>query len=219
MVNSASSLRPIIFSIFINMKYFLILFVFSSTICTAQDYVQQVRTFRNNYIAEHLIEEHSPIKYKQVKNLRFYPINEQYKVQAKVIRLDDKKGITMLTHSGKKKSYFKYAKLVFTLNNQEQFLYLYQSKQLMQNEEYRDYLFLPFTDDTNYKETFGGGRYIDFIHSDIKNNTLMLDFNKCYNPYCAYAGGFNCPIPPKENNLKVKIKAGEKLPANINQEH
>ena len=89
----------------------------------------------------------------------------------------------------------------------------------MQKEEYKNYLFLPFTDETNYNQTFGGGRYLDFEITDIVGNKLILDFNKCYNPYCAYAGGFNCPIPPKENDLKVKIKAGEKSPAVMNQEH
>jgi uncharacterized protein len=201
------------------MKYFLILFVFSSLLSSAQNYQQEITTFRNKYVADHLTEEHSPIKYEQVQSLRFYPINEEYKVQARVTFLEDKKGFIMHTHSGKKKSYYKYAKLQFTLNNAEQVLYIYQSKQLMKDKEYKDYLFLPFTDDTNYSETFGGGRYIDFKMDDIKDGVLIIDFNKCYNPYCAYAAGFNCPIPPKENDLKQKIKAGEMSPANINLTH
>ena len=59
-------------------------------------------------------------------------------------------------------------------------------------------------------ETYGGGRYIDLTITDIKNNLIELDFNKCYNPYCAYSDGYSCPIPPDENNLKIKIEAGEK---------
>ena len=50
---------------------------------------------------------------------------------------------------------------------------------------------------------------MDFMLDDIKNNTLLMDFNKAYNPYCAYATGYNCPIPPRENDLPVAIKAGE----------
>ena len=44
---------------------------------------------------------------------------------------------------------------------------------------------------------------------DILNNMLVIDFNKAYNPYCAYATGYNCPIPPRENNLPIAINAGE----------
>ena len=201
------------------MKWIALLFLILSQNCLAQSYEQDIKTFRNNYVAAHLVEAHSPIKYEQVKDLRFFPIDKKYQIAAKVTRIDDKKGFTMLTHSGKKKHYYKYARLSFSLKNKTQHLYLYQSKSLMKNVEYKDYLFLPFTDNTNYETTFGGGRYLDFVLTDVKNGTIEIDFNKSYNPYCAYAGGFNCPIPPKENDLKIKIKAGEKSPANINIEH
>jgi uncharacterized protein len=82
---------------------------------------------------------------------------------------------------------------------------------LMNRPEYADYLFVPFTDATTGNETYGSGRYIDLRLGDIKNNTVLLDFNKCYNPYCAYTSGYNCPIPPKENRLAVAVKAGEKV--------
>lgn len=59
-------------------------------------------------------------------------------------------------------------------------------------------------------ESYGGGRYIDCVINDIRNSTLMLDFNKAYNPYCAYVTGYNCPIPPREKDLPVAIHAGEK---------
>ena len=195
------------------MKYTSILFLilFACTTSKAQTFTQEVNKFRNHYIAEHLQEERSPIKYEQVKNLDFFKPNKKYKVTADVKLLEDHKGFTMLTHSGKKKHYYKYAQLNFSIDNIKQVLYIYQSKRLMQKKEYKDHLFLPFTDATNYTQTFGGGRYIDFVLDDIKNDKLIIDFNKSYNPYCAYAGGFNCPIPPKENRLDIAIKAGEKL--------
>lgn len=193
------------------MKPMLFFLLLVSTNCTAQSFSKKVETWRNNYIAEHLQEPHSPIKYQQVKFLEFYTPNEKYKVVAQVELIKDKKGFEMLTHSGKKKKYKTYAKLIFEINDTTQVLYIYQSVRLMKQEEYKDYLFLPFTDATNYAATFGGGRYLDFEIGDIKNNQLVIDFNLTYNPYCAYAGGFNCPIPPKENRLDIAIKAGEKL--------
>lgn len=85
------------------------------------------------------------------------------------------------------------------------------SQDLLQRAEYHNYLFLPFTDVSNAEETYEGGRYMDLTTGDIQNNTVLLDFNKAYNPYCAYVSGkYNCPIPPKENALPVAIKAGEK---------
>jgi len=193
------------------MRLLLSVLFFISINCQAQSFQHDVAEFRNHYIADHLQEEHSPIKYEQVQNLDFFIAKEKYKVNATVKLLEDHKGFTMLTHSGKKKQYYKYAQLNFSIDNKKQKLYIYQSKSLLQKKEYRDHLFLPFTDATNYTQTFGGGRYIDFILDDIKEGILVLDFNKCYNPYCAYAGGFNCPIPPKENRLDIAIQAGEKL--------
>ena len=68
---------------------------------------------------------------------------------------------------------------------------VYQSKKLMHTDEYKDYLFIPFTDATNAMETYEGGRYIDISISGITNNKVIIDFNKAYNPYCCYTTGYN----------------------------
>jgi uncharacterized protein (DUF1684 family) len=72
-------------------------------------------------------------------------------------------------------------------------------------------LFLPFQDETNGDDTYGGGRYMDLKITDIRDNRITLDFNKCYNPWCAYSDGYNCPVPPKSNHLPIEVKAGEKM--------
>jgi uncharacterized protein len=89
-------------------------------------------------------------------------------------------------------------------------LMVYQSQALLQKAGTRDYLFIPFTDATSGTDSYGAGRYIDGTISDIRNGSLVLDFNKAYNPYCAYSAGYNCPIPPRENDLPVAIRAGER---------
>ena len=76
--------------------------------------------------------------------------------------------------------------------------------------QFRNELFLPFKDKTNANGSYGGGRYIDIKISDIENGKVILDFNKAYNPWCAYSDGYSCPIPPKENHLKIAVTAGEK---------
>ncbi|CAN5530618.1 DUF1684 domain-containing protein [soil metagenome] len=72
----------------------------------------------------------------------------------------------------------------------------------------RGRFFLPFTDLTSGKVTYGGGRYLD-PQADRDGN-LIVDFNYSYNPYCAYSDGWSCPLPPSENALDVEIPAGEK---------
>src|SRR5690606_10222897 len=120
------------------------------------------------------------------------------------------KPFMMPTRSGKVKEYRQYALITFQLHGKDITMAVYQSQTLIKDPKYKDHLFLPFTDDTNYKETYGGGRYIDLDLTDIKNSKIVVRFNKCYNPYCAYSDGYNCPIPPKENSLAIEIKAGEK---------
>lgn len=126
-------------------------------------------------------------------------------------RASDSLPFEMHTHSGKVKMYRKYGRVCFRMDKKKQVLEVYQSLTLLQNEEMKDYLFIPFNDLTNYETTYAGGRYMDISIKDIKNEKVLLDFNKCYNPYCAYASGYSCPIPPDANKLQLKITAGEKL--------
>lgn len=77
----------------------------------------------------------------------------------------------------------------------------------MQKEEYADYLFFPFTDETNGKETYGGGRYID-LRIPKEGDSLVIDFNMAYNPYCAYSWQYSCPLVPAENQMDVEVPVG-----------
>lgn len=205
----------------INYLYSIILFIF--LIVTqksfAQNYDSTIIAFRKNYVHELLTDERAPIKGADTNKLRFYKPNKKYAVKAIFKPVIDTVGFIMLTVSGKQKKHFVYGVLHFNIGGKAQTLHVYKSEKLMTTVGYEDYLFIPFFDATNYGTTFGGGRYIDMREKDIINNTVVLDFNKCYNPYCAFASGFNCSIPPQENKLKVKILAGEKLPVGIIVEH
>ena len=74
--------------------------------------------------------------------------------------------------------------------------------------EYEDYLFLPFTDKTNGDSSYGGGRYLDLKLPE--GDSIIIDFNQAYNPYCAYNDKYSCPVPPKSNNLDIEVLAGVK---------
>lgn len=182
----------------------------------AQDFAKQTESHREKYREEFIKTPNSPLKEKDLKYLRFYEADSSFQVRATFERTTDAIPFDMPTYSGKKKTYVKYGLLTFTLEDQVQTLAVYRSLGLAVLPQYKDYLFIPFKDKTSGKETYGGGRYLDLKTQDLKDGELLLDFNKAYNPYCAYSEGFNCPIPPKENSLIVAIKAGEK---NFGKEH
>ncbi|HIE21441.1 MAG TPA: DUF1684 domain-containing protein, partial [Acidimicrobiia bacterium] len=68
--------------------------------------------------------------------------------------------------------------------------------------------FLPFRDATSGKTTYGAGRYLDIDPNG--DGTVTIDFNRAYNPFCAYNEAYSCPLPPIENWLEVSVEAGEK---------
>lgn len=185
-----------------------------------QSYYDIIAKHRIEYAKEFLSDEHSPLTKDDTAYLRFYQPDIHYKVIANFTRINDEVGFDMQTHNGVVKKYFVYGSVTFKIHNTRCTLFVYQSEKLKTKEGFENYLFIPFTDNTNYTNTFGGGRYIDCYIKDIKNNKLEIDFNKSYNPYCAYKEGYACPIPPKENDLQLEIKAGEKLFAkSINSVH
>ncbi|GAB3248945.1 DUF1684 domain-containing protein [Larkinella harenae] len=173
-------------------------------------YADQIAAHREEYKAEFLKSPKSPLKKEDLPRLRFFNPDSTFRLEATVQRTTNAEPFELPTYDGKKKPYVKYAVLTFHLQGKPYQLALYRSLQLAQLPQYRDYLFLPFKDATNGKETYGGGRYMDVRVGDIKDGKVVLDFNKAYNPYCAYSDGYACPIPPKENHLAVRIESGEK---------
>jgi hypothetical protein len=167
-------------------------------------YTDSLKKFQQEYVNTHEVVKEGDRKY-----FRFFPVDKKYRVVARFKKIDDSKGFVMKTSGTKTSKYFKYGLLSFTIGNKTLHLTVYQSESLMKDTTYMNYLFVPFTDLTSGDKSYGGGKYLDFVMNDIKNNTLLLDFNKAYNPYCAYTTGYNCPIPPRENNLPVAINAGE----------
>ena len=167
-------------------------------------YVQELKAYQKNYVTTHEVVEKKDQKY-----FHFFPINKAYHVTCYFERIIDTVGFTMTTSANTLKHYYKYGRLDFMINGEECLLYVYQSKDLAQQEKYKDYLFVPFTDATTGDESYGSGRYLEFYKQDIVGDSVHLDFNKAYNPYCAYATGYKCPVPPKENRMRIAIKAGE----------
>ena len=110
------------------------------------------------------------------------------------------------TNTGEIRSGLRYGYFDFQVGGQECRLQVYRLEEALESGSPQ--LFVPFRDATSGHETYAAGRYID-----LKENTsgiYDLDFNRAYNPSCAYNTDFSCPVPPAENTLKVPIRAGEK---------
>jgi uncharacterized protein (DUF1684 family) len=156
--------------------------------------------------------EKSPLK-KSAKKFRghnFFPIDSALRVEAKFIRTLNAIPFQMKTTTSRLPIYEKYGEAHFTLEGRDMVLTVFQSHSSRDSEEYKDYLFLPYNDLTNGEESYTGGRYIDMRIPE--GDKIVIDFNKSYNPYCAYSSNYSCPIPPQENSLDIKIRAGVKKP-------
>ena len=194
----------------IMMKKLILSFVLTSGLAVtgwaqkASKYIQQIQHFQAELNEEYASPETSPLPKERIgtfKGLPFYPIDSTYRVEATFVRTAGMLPFYMPTTTGERRVYEKYGEVHFNLAGKPLVLNVYQSHALREKAEYKDYLFLPFTDKTNGSETYGGGRFLDLRIPE--GNTFILDFNKAYNPYCAYNNGYSCPIPPKENKLKV----------------
>ncbi len=174
---------------------------------------QDAQHFQDELNAEYKNPEKSPLSKEDLADfteLPFFPIDEKYQVKAHFERTPNEKPFQMATTTNRKPIYVKYGIARFKLKGKEYNLTIFQNLGLKSKEGFEDYLFLPFTDKTNGIETYGGGRYVDLRIPKIKDS-IDIDFNKAYNPYCAYSHRFSCPVVPTYNDLKVRIPAGVML--------
>ncbi len=149
----------------------------------------------------------TPELMKDFMGLKYYPIDYNFKVEATLKKYDEMSKIEINTSTGDILDYVIYGKLSFIINDKPYHLSVYQYARSVGSSNKKNALFLPFTDATSGDETYGGGRYLVLDIPD--SDTLILDFNRSYNPYCVYDPSHSCPIPPKENHLSVKITVGE----------
>lgn len=168
-------------------------------------FADDFRKYRNERNSN-MSGENSPLPSNERKNfvgLNFFDANEAFVVKAKYEAMFGQPVFEMQTTTDRKPKYKAAGILRFTIKNQPCSLLAYQNMEQGGNE-----LFVPFTDGTTGALTYETGRYLDIEIPD--SDSIQIDFNRCYNPYCAYNKKYSCPIPPKENRLQVSILAGEK---------
>lgn len=191
--------------------YKLVFFIFCSTVVFAQKDLAAAEKFQkelNQSFADSLKSPLTKQDLMQFKELDFFPLNADLIIEATFVRTKKEKTFEMKTTTDRMPLYKKYGELHFMLEAKSFQLNVYQNSALSKKPGYKEYLFLPFSDETCGKESYIGGRYVDMRIQ--KGTTWILDFNRAYNPYCAYNYKYSCPIVPLENDLDVAIKAGVK---------
>jgi hypothetical protein len=173
--------------------------------------VAEIKKFREELDQEYRDPAKSPLGKDGATHFaghEFFPVDLRFRVAAKLKLTSNSPFFIMKTTGPRLNEERVYGMLEFKLEGKAFQLPVYQSSRLMKTQEYKDYLFFPFTDLTNGDESYHGGRYMDLRIP--AGEDIVIDFNKAYNPYCAYATGFSCPIVPKENHLETRILAGIK---------
>lgn len=170
---------------------------------------EEIRLYRSKNWAGLFSDPRTTVKPGDSVYLGYYPVRESNKVFCEVELLQDQPSFQMPTYSGQEKTFRRHAVLHFRWKGKKLRLTAYKNQQLV-SPLYQNHLFIPLKDLTTGKKTYAGGRYLDLQATAIQNGQLILDLNRVYNPWCAYSNGYNCPIPPVENHLKVALKVGEK---------
>lgn len=189
----------------------LILFTSCNTKKTSNE--DEIKLFQYELNTQFANTEESPLTKEDVKTFKaldFFKIDEKYSVEASFELTPDAPVFEMQTTTDRLPLYKKYGVASFTLNGKDCTLSLYQNQQYMTSLEHGNLLFLPYNDLSNGGASYGGGRFIDIETPEKGSKTIVIDFNKSYNPYCAYNHKYSCPIPPSENNLNIEILAGVK---------
>ena len=190
---------------------FTLLIVLSATLVSAQDDSGQndYNDFWNEIDSLFSDPEGSPIKdagLESFDSIPRYAFDKNFRVEAEWTQLSDQETFYFRTTGRIKQEYQKAGIATFTIDSVVCELSVYRNIQLADTEGYEDYLFIPFTDLSNGFTTYGGGRYLS-LHASPKES-ILIDFNQAYNPYCAYNDRYSCPIPPKENSLEIVVEAG-----------
>ena len=193
----------------ISSQNFLFIFLIISSCNSRKIYHEDdIETLRLQKVAEFMDATKSPLdaeELKTFKGIAFFSFDERYKVKASLTKMPDMPVFDMPHSLNRTYKYQKFGEVTFSLFDKKFTLPVYTNENLQKDS----LLFFSFTDLTNGKQTYGGGKYMD-MHYDGISNEITLDFNESYFPYCAYSHRYSCPIVPKENHIALEIKAGEK---------
>jgi hypothetical protein len=175
-----------------------------------REQVTRDREQKDRFFGEH---PHSPVpraKRGAFEGLDYYPPDPDYRVEATVTVHDDPEELVMQTTTGEERTYAHAVTLNFAVTGVEETLAGYRR---VDGDE--PGLFVPFRDETSGETTYGAGRYLELDAEPplSESQTVVVDFNGAYSPFCAYNDGYSCPLAPTENWLDLRVEAGERYDA------
>ena len=189
----------------------LIIQAFSFSQNNTDEYILEMESFQNKQNEKYKNPDQSPLSKKDLKRFEaheLFDIDASYRVEARFELIEEPVSFLMKTSTSRLPEYNTYGIVSFSLKGKDFQLKVYKSLSSYDDPKYAYYLFFPFTDLTNGEDTYEVGRYIDIRIPE--GDTIIIDFNKAYNPYCAYSKNYSCPIPPEENHLDIRVEAGTK---------
>ena len=140
------------------------------------------------------------------KPLNYYKPNPDFIFRSKLYSYEDQDTVEIMGTKGEKRPTIVIGYLDLNYKDKVYKVNVYKSISITGEAYYSIW----FTDRTTGKETYGVGRYLDFELNDDPDFIYTIDFNKAFNPYCAYTPLYTCPIPRKEDHIDLNIEAGEK---------
>ena len=162
--------------------------------------LETLRAEKDQFFGGHPQSPLLPVQKRDFKGLHYFPENPALRLEVTVERIPQREEVQMQTTTGGTQTYARYGKFKFTVDGQAAELTLFSNEHGF---------FLPFADTLAGTETYGAGRYLE--PEPLGGDKFRVDFNLAYNPYCAYNDKWACPVTPRENRVKVAIRAGEKV--------
>lgn len=172
------------------------------------DWVEQTRHDRESKREYFRESPHSPLptemQGESFPGLEYFEVDPDYRYVLALAEHDEKEPVTVETTAEGEQTYLRWGEFRFERDG-------VRVLQAYRPDRTADRLWVPFRDETNGAETYGAGRYIDLEDDEhLTTEGWVLDFNRAYNPTCAYNSAYECPLIPRGNWLDVRIEAGEK---------
>ncbi|MBT8392541.1 MAG: DUF1684 domain-containing protein [Ignavibacteria bacterium] len=174
-----------------------------------KEYVKNLLQERTARDSSFKFEPHSPFNRDttiEFENLKYFDLNPDYIFKSKLFYKDQPDSVVIMGTKGEARAVLVLGYLELNYNGETHQVNVYRGFS-KNGEEYHS---IWFTDKTTGNETYGVGRYLDIELNEDKNFIYEIDFNRAYNPYCAYSSLYTCPIPREEDHIKIFIEAGEK---------
>jgi uncharacterized protein (DUF1684 family) len=172
-------------------------------------YINKLKQERENKDWEMKYDSHSPFNVDTAAHhipLKYFEPSAEFIFKSKLFRYNDQDTVSVFGTKGEERKAIKTGYIILNYNGKEHNLNIYKSF----GRDGQEYYSIWFTDKTTGKESYHVGRYIDFEINPNPEFEYTIDFNRAYNPYCAYSDKFTCPIPRKEDYIVFAIRAGEK---------